>query len=261
MTPAVPSWSSRERQRAASGSARRLRPPARAGQIPGALRVRTVASGLVVAKRSARSPVGRVRSRIADRDASDLAAELKIDPRGCSNGRRGRDKLSGCRRVRSERNRACRTPMFVAVCLPRTHPKWVKWGQLCQRCTAAVSAPRPRPWTSSARPHLTVCVRPHRSESRSPACPRGDRARGRVRDASLAVDDEAVDVSEVLTVRRGHGARAADLHFALRHPVVTERDTGQGRSPASRRPSRRRSGSTATQTSLRFQHPNRDLRR
>src|SRR5450755_1645664 len=46
----------------------------------------------------------------------------------------------------------------------------------------------------------------------------------KVRYLSPAVDDEAVDVSEVVTVRRGHGARAADLHFALRHPVVAERD-------------------------------------
>lgn len=45
-----------------------------------------------------------------------------------------------------------------------------------------------------------------------------------VRDVSLAVDDEAVDVSEVLTVRRGHVPCGADLYFALRHAVVADRD-------------------------------------
>ena len=45
-----------------------------------------------------------------------------------------------------------------------------------------------------------------------------------VGDVVLGVDDEAVDVPEVVAVRRRHRARAADLDVALRHPVVAEHD-------------------------------------
>ena len=37
---------------------------------------------------------------------------------------------------------------------------------------------------------------------------------------SSCVDDEAVDLADELTVGRSDGARAANLHLALRHAVV-----------------------------------------
>ena len=61
-----------------------------------------------------------------------------------------------------------------------------------------------------------------------------------VSDVVVVVDDEAVDVAEVMPVRRRDRARAADLDLALRDAVVRPRSRGRrtsiGSAPMASRP-------------------------
>jgi hypothetical protein len=105
----------------------------------------------------------------------------------------------------SFRRWACRTPSKLGS----------KGCQPCQRCTGSgLSAP-----TSSVDQLSTTssaCVRATAPIGIGdlPLAPEMTVLEDKVRYLSPAVDEEAVDVSEVVTVRRGHDARAAALSQA-----------------------------------------------
>src|SRR5436190_13245018 len=87
-------------------------------------------------------------------------------------------------------------------------------------------ARRPRPWTGSMSPRRSRPSPPRRSESSARVAPEMAALEDEVRDMGFAVDEEAVHLAQVVAIRRGHGARATDLHLAFRNTIVGHPDIG-----------------------------------